>query len=70
MPAEEETYYTPERVAAFAGCVIQTIYRHLELERFPGARRIGSRKWIIPEQSVIDYLGYDPKVQKIKIISQ
>lgn len=65
---DEEVYYSPEKVAEFSGCVIQTIYRHLEKGRFPGSRRLGPRRWIIPENSVIEYLGYDPSETKIKII--
>lgn len=61
-------YYRPEKVAALAHCTIQTIYRHLQSDKFPNARRIGDRKWIIPEPDVIDYLGYDPTVEDAVIL--
>jgi predicted DNA-binding transcriptional regulator AlpA len=61
-------YYTPEKVSRLAGCVVQTIYRHLEHDKFPNARRIGLRKWIIPEDDVIEYLGYNPNETEVLII--
>lgn len=60
MP-DRRVVYTPEHVARLAQCVVQTIYRHIEKGEFPNARQIGPRKWFIPEEDVINYLGYDPK---------
>lgn len=69
-PRQEEVFYTPEKVAKLAECVIQTIYRHLDSKqnRFPNARRIGRRKWLIPEDDVIAYLGFDPNETEIRIV--
>lgn len=65
---EETRYYRPEKVAELAQCTIQTIYRHLKANQFPTARRIGTRKWIIPEDDVKDYLGFDPTQEAAVII--
>lgn len=65
---EQTRYYRPEKVAELAHCTIQTIYRHLNEDKFPSARRIGNRKWIIPEEDVIEYLGYDPSQENAIIV--
>lgn len=67
---EETRYYKPETIAELADCKVQTIYRHLNQEpsKFPNAFRIGDRKWVIPEDDAIEYLGYDPNRQKVTIV--
>lgn len=65
---EQTRYYRPEKVAELAHCTIQTIYRHLAADKFPTARRIGDRKWIIPEDDVVQYLGFDPTIEDALII--
>jgi hypothetical protein len=67
MP-DKAIFYTPQTVSKLAGCVIQTVYRHLEHGKFPNARRIGLRKWIIPKEDVVYYLGYDPDETEVLII--
>lgn len=56
----KQRMYSPQTIAKLSGCTVQTIYRHLEGDRFPNARRIGLRKWFIPEEDVIAYVGFDP----------
>lgn len=61
--AEKLKVWTPEKVAGYAGCAIQTIYRQINEDNgpFPGAFRIG-KKWVIPHDEVIDYFsGIDPQ---------
>jgi hypothetical protein len=71
---EQTRYYRPEKVAELAHCTIQTIYRHLNNPSkegnyyFPNARRIGKRKWIIPDTDVIQYLGFDPTEENVTIV--
>lgn len=67
----QETFYTPEKVAELRQCVKQTIYRHLNdpsQSFFPNARVMGKRGWLIPEQDVINYLGFDPNEVSITIV--
>lgn len=65
---ETARYYKPDTVAELARCTIQTIYRHLAADKFPNARRIGDRKWIIPEDDVANYLGFDPRQEEAVIV--